>query len=455
MHEKRGYVKLGHGRYRQPVRLVLPLLVALWAAAPAQAFPLPQSEGAEEAQLVGDPTGPARAHLAFVKGRDLYTDSLGADWLPSRKAQLPDETGRIAGVRAGAALVESRSGTWLRLYLNVGEPFRFREITIADAPKRGLLGPAGLTLNRRRQPTVAYSLRRSDGGTELWLVQVTRHGSRVRVGRTRVTRNGFPISVVPPAAQPVLLPNGTLRVVQTFTQRGANAIFWRREGQRWWGRVLHASSLGVAPFPIAASLAGGESVYLAWTVVHAVQRELQLVLTSRTDRSRSIVLHRNAIAAGLVLGPNGPEVAANENVAGLTAGLVFFPAIVTGILPSPPLELDGRIVGYTRDREGAWQLLLVRNGRLEWFTEPSFPSVRIILEGPSSGRVEGAAGGVVRLYRERAGAPRELVSESPVDANGRFSTPDPAPQSGTHYRFVYERDQFAFPYALLVREPAP
>ena len=449
MHENRRYVKSGYDGYRLVMKALLPLVAALWLAAPAPAIEIPKSEGVTEGRLYADPAGFGRAHLAFVKGRELWTDQLAIDWSPTPKAQLPDEDARIAGVRPGAALVESRTGRWLRLY--VQSTRRWRAIRIADAPKRGVLGPAGLTFNGAGRPTVAYSTRDSDDRTSLWLVQVRRNGT---LARTRVTRNGFPISVVPPASQPVLMPNGTLRVVQTFSQRGANAIFWRREEDRWWGRVLHASALGVTPFPIFASSPVGEEVYLAWTVAYAAQRELHLVFTSRTTRSRSVVIHRNAIAAALLFGPNGPEVAANENVAGLTAGLIFSPNIVTGILPSPPVEVDGRILGYARDSDGGVQLLVEREGRLEWFLEPGVPTVRIILDGPLSGRVEGAApGGVIRVYRERPGVPREVVADATIDANGRFAGTDAAPQPGTHYRFVYQRDASTFPYAYLAREP--
>jgi hypothetical protein len=451
VHENRRYVKLGDDGYRLAMRTLLSLLVgALCLAGPAAALEVPETEGVADAQLHAGPTG---AELAFVKGRELWTDSLGTSWSPIRSAVLPDASGRIAGVRPSAVLVESRTGSWLRLYVPVPARIGWRAVRIADAPKRGRLGPAGLTLDRRGRPSVAYSVRRADGSSELWLVQVTRTSSRVRLARTPVTRNGFPLSIIPPAAQPVLMPDGKLRVVQTFSQRGANAIFWRREGDRWWGRVLHTSSLGAAPLPVFAGPGAREEVLLAWTVAYSAQGELHVVLTSRAERSRSIVLHRNATAAGLLLGPNGPEVAANESVGGLTAGLVFSPDVVTGILPSAPIEVDGQIVGYTRDRDGRWQLLLVRDGGLEWFVEPSTPSVRIVLDGPLSGRVEGADGGSVRVYRERPGSPREVVAEPQVLADGRFAASDPSPQPGTHYRFVYQRDMFSFPYAFLARSP--
>jgi hypothetical protein len=434
---------LDEGGYRSGVRRLLPALGVVSLLVPATAQAERVAEGVEEAALFAG----AEPTVAYIRGPELYVAGRGIGWSTSRIAGLPDENGRVAAIRLGGVLVESRTGSWLRYVVRVGP--RWRVVRIADAPKDGQLGPAGLTLTRRGTATIAYSLRGRSDATELWLVQI---GRNLRLSRTRVTRQGFPLSRVPPGAAPLVMPNGTIRVVQTFTQRGANAIFWRREGKRWWGRVLHASALGASGLPLFAGLTG-DDLYLAWTIAYTTERELHLVLTSRTDRSRSIVLDRNAIAAGLVLGPNGPEVAANANVGGLPAGLVFFPGIVPGvILPSPPVELDGRIVAYTRDALGRWQLLIARNGGLEWFAAPNLPYVRIFLDGPLSGRVEGAADGVVRIYRERPGVERELVAEAPVDANGRFIAADPAAVPGTFYRLVYERD---FPYALLVREPLP
>jgi hypothetical protein len=428
------------------VRRLLPLALAVAAicAPPAAAVALPGTEGVTEASYFAG----VRPTIAFVRGRDLYVGSRTADWTLERRASLPDASGRVAAVRAGFALVESRTGGWLRFYASAGG--RWRTVRIANAPKDGQLGPAGMTLSRRGRPVIAYSIRRRDQSTELWLAEVR---PNLRVTRTRVTRRGFPASSVPPAAAPLLMPNGTIRVVQTFSQRGANAIFWRRQGERWWGRVLYASVLGSSGLPIYPVLTGrGEELYLAWTIVYPMQRELHVVLTSRLGRSTSIVLHRNAIAAGLVYGPNGPEVAANEGVAGLEAGVIMFPSIVTGsIQPSPPVEVDGHIVAYGRNEQG-WHLLLARNGVLEWFQSPEVPRVRIFQESALSGRVEGATGGVVRVYRERAGEPRTLVAEAPLAPDGRFAANDPAPVSGTRYRFVYEAD---FPYSLLVREPVP
>jgi hypothetical protein len=445
MHDNRRYVKSRNGRPRRLLKRVLPLLVAsiaLAAATPADAAVLPGTEAVEDASVSTD----AQPRIAFVRGRDLWTLRVGRDLDARRAVALPDGTGRVAAVRATWILVESRVGTWLRLV--VLRNGRWRARRVADAPKDGVLGPAGLAATRRGRPVVSYTVRLRDESTELWLVQEAAQG---RLVRTRVTRRGFPNSRVPPASAPLLMPDGTIRIVQTFVQRGANAIFWRRERARWWGRVLFASALGVSAFPIFAALSG-DDLFLAWTVAYEAQGEQHVVLTTRTDRSTSIVVHRSAQTAGLALGPNGPEVAANEDVAGLNAGLVSFPTIVNGAIRyTPPVELDGLIVGYARAAAG-WQVLLVRDGHLEWFASPAAPHVRIYHEGGLSGRVEGVAGGSVRIYRERSGAPRQLVAEAPVAADGRFAASDPAPVSGTHYRFVYESD---FPYSLLLRVPTP
>jgi hypothetical protein len=446
--DKRCSVKLGRERTRRRLKRLLPLaaLVGCFWAPAAAAEPIAGTEGVEEAAYFAG----TRPSIAFVRGRELYAGTRGgAAWTIARRAALPDATGRVAAVRAGFALVESRSGSWLRFY--VSRAGRWRSVRVVNVPKEAQLGPAGMTLDRAGRPVVAYSFRRRDQATELWLAAVR---PNLRVIRTRVTLRGFPPSSSPPASTPVLMPDGTIRVVQTFAQRGANAIFWRRDGDRWLGRLLYSSALGSIGLPMFPVLtgAGGEDLFLAWTIAYPVQRELHVVLTSRTDRSRSLVVHRNAIAAGLVYGPNGPEIAVNESVAGLYAGLVLFPSIVNSSIQfSPPMELDGKIVAYARSNQG-WQVLLARNGTLEWFQSPEVPHVRILPETGLSGRVEGATGGVVRVFRERAGEARVLVAEATVGTDGRFVAADAAPVSGMRYRFVYEGD---FPYSHLVREAVP
>ena len=251
-------------------------------------------------------------------------------------------------------LVEGRR-TWIRLVVRSGS--RWRVLVVADAPKRTLLGVSGFALDASGRPAAAYALQEANNTTSLHLVRLAASG---RLTRTRITQKGFPTSLVPPAAAPVLWPDGTIRVVESFSQRGANAILWRREGKRWWGRVLHASALGAAPLPLYAA-AAADGVYVAWTIPYITFGENHLVLSSRIDRSTSLVLHPNAFAAALVLGPSGPEVAANEpgdSVVGFLTGSV-------------QTELDGRVVGYAATPTGGRQLLLARPDGLEWFELPA------------------------------------------------------------------------------------
>ncbi len=234
-------------------------------------------------------------------------------------------------------------------------------------------------------------------------------------------------------------PTALIRVVETFSQRGANAILWRRQGKRWWGRVLHASALGSAALPVYAA-AAADGVYLAWTIPYPTVGQSSLVLSSHVDRSRSTVLNPNAFAAGLVLGPAGPEVAANEPVQGLVAG------IVTG---GAQAELDGRVLGYTATPSGGRQLLLARPDGLEWFELPAAPSIQIVVDA-ESWRVQGATGGTVTIYEESAGVARRAVLEAPVAADGAFAFSLPI-VPGALYRAVWVDPATGVPYARLLQ----
>jgi hypothetical protein len=386
---------------------------------------------AEGALAVADDGSP---RVAWIEGRRLMLATRDGSWRPSPIATLPTTDGRVAGLAENAVLVEARR-TWIRLVVRSGT--RWRVLAVANAPKRTLLGVSGFALDAAGRPVAAYALQEANDDTSLHLVRFAASG---RLTRTRITRKGFPTSVVPPAAAPVLWPDGTIRVVETFSQRGANAILWRREGERWWGRVLHAGALGAAPLPLYAA-AAADGVYVAWTIPYITFGENHLVLSSRIDRSTSLVLHPNAFAAGLVLGPSGPEVAANEPVQGLVAGFV------TGAAQT---ELDGRVLGYEATPSGGRQLLLARPEGLEWFELPAAPALRVTVDFTLRGRVEGAAAGSVSLYEEQAGQPRRLVGEFPLDEQGLFDAAVPL-TPGISYRVVYAEPATGVPYARLVR----
>jgi hypothetical protein len=202
---------------------------------------------------------------------------------------------------------------------------------------------------------------------------------------------------------------------------------------------LHASALGAAPLPLYAA-AAADGVYVAWTIPYVTFRENHLVLSSRIDRSTSLVLHPNAFAAALVLGPSGPEIAANEpgdSVVGFLTGSV-------------QTELDGGIVGYAATPTGGRQLLLARSDGLEWFELPAVPTVRVSIDFTMRGRVEGASSGSVSLYEEQAGQTRRLVGEFPLDEQGLFDATAPL-TPGFSYRVVYVDAATGVPYANLLR----
>ena len=431
-HDKRDYVESGRDGYRVAVKGLVPLLglaLLLPGTAKAEVVAAGVSEGALAVARDGSP------RVAWIDGRRLLVATRDDSWRPVTIATLPEADGRIAGASANAVLVEGRR-TWIRLIVRTGG--RWRVQVVADAPKGTQLGASGLALDATGRPAVAYAVQEADETTSLHLVRLAASG---RLTRTRITQKGFPTSVAPPAAAPVLWPDGTIRVVETFSQRGANAILWRREGKRWWGRVLHASALGAAPLPLFAA-AAADGVYVAWTIPYLTFGENHLVLSSRIERSTSLVLHPNAFAAALVLGPSGPEVAANEPVAGLVAGFV------TGAVQT---ELDGRVLGYAATPSGGRQLLLARPDGLEWFELPAVPAVRVSADFTFRGRVEGAAAGNVSLYEEQAGRPRRLVGEFPLDAQGLFDASALPPNPGFSYRVVYVDPATGLPYARLVR----
>ena len=412
------------------VRLLVPLLLAalvLPAAGRAEVVAPDVTEAALAVARDGSP------RVAWIDGRRLLVATRGASWRAAAVATLPSVGGRMAGVSENAVLVEGRR-SWIRLVVRSGN--RWRVLTVRNAPKRALLGASGLAIDAAGRPAVAYAIQEANDDTSLHLVRM---GTNGRLASTRITTKGFPKSIAPPAAAPVLLPDRTVRVVETFSQRGANAILWRREGTRWWGRVLHASALGSAALPVYTA-AAPEGVYVAWTIPYPSFGQTNLVLSSHLDRSRSIVLHPNALAAGLVLGPAGPEVAANEPFQGLFAG------IVTGGVQA---EVDGRILGYAATPAGGRQLLLSRPTGLEWFELPAAPAVQIVADA-ESWRVQGATGGTVTVYEEAAGRPRHSVFEAPVAADGAFSFSLPI-VPGANYRAVWVDPATGVPYARLLR----
>src|SRR5919197_6347737 len=83
---------------------------------------------------------------------------------------------------------------------------------LPSVPSDRLIGPAGLTLDRTGAPVVAYTLWEGFSSS----LRLARRGAGGGYRSEAVTAEGFPQSVVPPPAAPVLLPSGEIRVVEAY-----------------------------------------------------------------------------------------------------------------------------------------------------------------------------------------------------------------------------------------------
>ena len=112
--------------------------------------------------------------------------------------------------------------------------------------------------------------------------------------------------------------------------------------------------------------------------------------------------------------------------------------------------------GYVIAPGGSRQLLLAREAALEWFRAPapSLPSIQISMgavseTGQVSGKLTGAAGGTVEIYRELPHAPRKLVAASAVAADGSFQADGLDSSPGAVYRAVYVDPATEIPFGFL------
>jgi hypothetical protein len=432
--------------------LALAALAAL-AAAPAASAEL-VAPGVHDGALALGPGGIPR--VAYVSGRELWlaTRAAPAAWRRARVALLPSDTGSVAGLeisRSGrpAILAEDRGGRWLALAEPAGRGWRLTPLVRRPAAGAAL-GPAGLAFDARGAPVVAYALRRPDDRTFLRLVR--RAGARYRT--FGVTRQGFPPSRIPPAAAPVVLPGGAVRVVEAYGAGPAAAIDWMPHGADWLGQFLYSSPLGALAGPVAA-VARGAVVYAAWTTAFPSLGGLGVVLAAHTRPVRSAVVLEGARLAALALGPTGPELGA---VVEVDAGSG---ALAAGLLRSPDgslVELDGALLGLAVSRSGARQALTDAGEGLSWFAETAGAARGVELAASSapggvalSGHVLGATAGAVTIYRESPGAPRVAVASAPVGADGSFVAADAPGPGPRFYRAVY--DAGGLPLAALLRAP--
>src|SRR6185437_15675035 len=303
------------------------------------------------------------------------------------------------------------------------------------------LGWPGLTLDRAGLPVVAYTRWHSRSlFSQLILTEID---ARRKAHTQRVTARGWPKSYTPPPASPVIVRDGTVHVVESYGVSGPIGPLFAVPGR---GSIVYAA--WTEEFP--GSLFGGFPVTLAR---HG--REI----------TESIVSERG-VTTGLAMTPHGPVLAANEWVAADNFSFAFpapdavWAGTVTGRAGS---ELDGRLAGLAAvPRSGAQDLLLARPDGLSWFRSRSLP-VHVSLTADEqgngtialSGRVQGAHGGHVTIYREHAKARRETAGTIKLGAGGAFTLVDSARAHPVFYRAVYVDPATGIPYARLLRDPVP
>jgi hypothetical protein len=431
----------GNGRY---VKLALVGLVAGLLPSIARAEPV--TDRAESAVLAvgarGTPT------VAYLDERGLVATTRAASgWRPARVAlPVPANEAAIVSATVGrdgrpAVLVEDL----VRRTLVVAwrRPARWLVVSVARLPASVQLGVGGLALERRGTPVVAYAFRRASRKSYLRLARIDARG---RVTTTAITKLGFPDSLLPPSAVPHVAPDGRVRVVEAYTDA---VIDWFPDGDKWTGQFLFASARGM---PLGRVLVvPGRPPTIAWTQDFPEFGESHVLVQRGRPTGAVATLLTHARLNSLTLAGSLPEVGANDwvDVDGWTAF-----AGMLGFVDAPPVELDGQVEGYAAVA-ATRQLLLATERGLEWFSTPR-PAVRVSLAvdpatGAASGRVDGAAGGEVQIYREAADTGRQLVATAAITADGSFAAN--VPVLPTLYRAVYRDPVSGIPYGALLRAP--
>jgi hypothetical protein len=431
MHDKRRYVKLK--RKRRGTLVVLPLALLLLGMPGRARAELLYPGQVDDARFAA---GTAGTTVGYAVGATVELRTRGSrGWTSSgtvsfRSTPTIDGLARLPSGRV-AVLARGRDGSWLQL--RDGR----RKWSIHRDSLQARFGPAGLTLDRSGRPVVAYALWFPSGRTFLRLGRIRTNG---KLTIQRLTRKGFPPSAAPPAAAPVVLGSGEIRVVETYIPAG---IEWRFEDGDWWGKLLHSSARG---FPVGriAAVAAGSTVYAAWTEAFPTLAPPGIVLATRSDRARSVIALDDASLAALAVTRTGPELAANRCIPALAFGLEgegVCGGLVTGA------GVDGTVADYTVG--STRQLLLRTPDGLQWFTSPTPLTERVAFGTDFTGRVAGATGGAIAIYRELPGE-RTLFTQVPLAADGTFSLAAPAGPIAAAYRAVYTDPATGIPYAALV-----
>jgi hypothetical protein len=437
-----------HGNLRYVKLAWIGLLVGLLWPSPARAELVTNraDKGVLGVAVDGTP------YVAYTVGRDLYVSSRGrsGSWREVRLGRLPGANVTLAGIQVSerphryiSVLTEDLEGSWIALARGS------RIQTVARAAKGSSYGPAGLTLDAHDRPAVAYAVQRTSGKTFLRLITFERG---IRPHMRGITREGFPSSDFPPGAAPVLV-RGRLHVVETYTSA---AIDWGpKKGGGWEGQYLFASRIG-SPQGLIGAVFLSSTLWSAWTQLYPQEApdDIVVLLTSSSDTQVTFQL-THGIFVSIARGAGGPEIAAYDWVTLADDDYAYAGVVLQGP-GGAAWQLDGRLDGFTIGRAGAHQLLLSREGELEWFRSPgSLPPLHLGMalneQGHLDGTLPGVTSGTVQLYRELPHLPRQLVATLQIQPDGSFSG-DGLDPTGL-YRAVYVDPATGIPFSFLQGVP--
>jgi hypothetical protein len=415
------------------------------------------------------PTG--KPLVGFVRGQELVIAQRTArgHWTQQRVTRI-SKGSRLAAFKAGragpVAVIIGPSDRSLIVLRRKGA--RWLKTPLAGPLGADLsVGWPGLTLDRAGLPVVAYTRWHSRSlYSQLILTKIDAGG---KPHTQRVTAGGWPKSYTPPPAAPVIVRNGSVHVVETYGVSGAvGTIEWIPRSHTWIGLYLSAGRGGFPIGPMFAVPGRGSIVYAAWTEEFpgSLFGGFPVTLATHGREITENIVSERGVTTGLAMTSHGPELATNEWVAADNFSFAFpapdavWAGTVTG---SGGSELDGRVAGLAAvPRSSAQDLLLSRPDGLWWFRSRSLP-VHVSLNAEPrddgtvvlSGRVQGAHGGHVTVYREHAKTRRSRVGTVKLSGGGTFTLVDTARDGPAFYRAVYVDPASGIPYAKLLRDPVP
>src|SRR5437870_3769369 len=297
-------------------------------------------------------------------------------------------------------------------------------------------------------------------GQELVIAQRTGRERWTQRRVTRVSKGSRLAAFKAGAAEPVAVIIGP---------GDRSLIVVRRKGDRWLRTALGGPlGAGRGGFPIGAMFAvpgRGSIVYAAWTEEFpgSLFGGFPVTLATHGREITENIVSERGVTTGLAMTSRGPELAANEWVAADNFSFSFpapdavWAGTVTG---SGGSELDGRLAGLAAvPHRGAQDLLLSRPDGLWGFRSRSLPVHVSLSAEPQgdgtvalSGRVQGAHGGHVTIYREHAKTRRETAGTVKPGAGGTFALVDTPRARPVFYRAVYTDPATGIPYAKLMRD---